>query len=235
MVDFIDREFKWESQLKQFRVTKGAGKGDFISREAILHLTREAIKANQAQLMTLADDLASNTITLREFETQAAKHIRLIHTQQAEVAAGGYDKVTPEMWLEVANELKRQYKDGRNLITGDRYGLKWLCRDIIDGKVSLPRLKQRLALYANSGKVSFWHTDLRVQFDKGLTYGIRVLGATDRHCTPCVYYASLPPQPLTSIIRPTQQCTCGTNCLCTVVPMSVEEAIARTGNQGLLV
>jgi hypothetical protein len=234
MLDFADREFQWDSKLKQFRVTKGAGKGGFISREAILSLTRAAVKANQAQLLTLADDLATNTITLREFETHAAKHIRLIHTQQAEVAAGGYDKVTPEMWLEVSNELKRQYKDGRNLITGERFGLKWLCRDIIDGKVTLPRLKQRLALYANSGKVSFWHTDLQVQFDKGLTYGIRVLGATDKHCTPCVYYASLPPQPLTSIIRPTQQCVCGTNCLCTVVAMTVEEAISRTGSQGLL-
>jgi hypothetical protein len=234
LLDFADRQFKWDTRIKQYRVTEGAGKGSFISREAILRLTLDSIENNKGNLVGLADELANQRITLKEFQLEAAKQVRLIHTQQAAIAAGGFDRVTPEMWLSVARELQRQYRTGRNIETGQRYGLKWLCEDIKNGKVSLPQLKQRLALYANSGKASFWEIDTQVQFNKGLTHGIRKLGATHRHCVPCLLYASYGPQPLTSIIRPTQQCDCGPNCVCTIFAMSIEDAIAMSGGVGIL-
>lgn len=232
--DFSDRQFQWDTRVKRYRVTEGAGKGDFISREAILSLTREAIAANKIQLIALADELTDGKLTLKQFQLEAARQVRLIHTQQAAIAAGGFDRVTPEMWLSVARELQRQYRTGRDIETGKRYGLKWLCEDIKNGKVSLPQLRQRLALYANSGKASFWEIDTQVQFNKGLTHGIRKLGKAHKHCSPCILYSTYPPQPLQSIIRPTQQCDCGPNCVCTILAMSVEDAIALSGGAGIL-
>lgn len=223
--DFAEREFAFDRRSGRYRIRSGAGKGQFISREAILALTRGAIAQNKIQLVNLADELDSESINLRDFQLQAARLLRMIHIQQAAIAAGGVEQITPEEWLSVARRLKQQYYAGRDYSTNKRYGIKWLAKDIREGKVSLAQLRQRLGLYANSGIETFWDIQARKAFSQGAPYAIRHLGATDDHCPQCPQYAALPPQPVTSVIRPTQSCDCKNNCRCRLEFLSFEDAV----------
>lgn len=219
-------EYTFDPKTGRYRYTSGAAKGKFAPREAVLALTQKAIAANTAELQQLGDRLAAGTLKLRDFQEEAGAIVRRIHVQNAILGRGGIDKMKPADWLLVARTLKQQFYAGKDAETGRRFGLKHLAAEIKAGEVSAAQLRQRLALYAESGKVTYWEMAKRSAADGGQGYGLRRLGDA-QHCPSCVRYAAEPPRPIAELVTPGTRCECRSRCKCSIEFLTLEQAVAK--------
>ena len=218
-------EFRYDPTSGRYRVREGAGRGRFVSREAFLNQTQQYVERQKTELIALGDRLSSNAITLREFQRQAAGHLKEIHTGMAIIGRGGVERMRSEDWLQVGRNLRSQYYSGKDPITGQRYGIKFLVQDLIDGKVSPAMLTARLGMFAESGKLTYFQMEQQTQVDSGKAYATRHLGPKD-HCNDCPGHERLVPIPIAQIIYPTTQCECKNRCGCNLRYYTIEEAIA---------
>jgi hypothetical protein len=208
------KEFTFDPRANRYRVVSGVGKGFFISKKAFLAQTEKYIEKKTFELVSLADKIENKTLSLRDFQLEATKILKEIHTSKAIIAANGVENMTSERWLIVANELKKQYYQGKDPVTGRRYGIKYLVEDLKKGNVSLSQLRTRLQMYADSGKRSFWQ---QKEFDnKDKKYAQRFLGIAE-HCQECLTYASWGVTLRELLPLPTEKCTCRTRCKCSIV------------------
>jgi hypothetical protein len=99
-------------------------------------------------------------------------------------------------------------------LTGDRFGLKYLFQDIIDGKVSPGTLDNRLRMFGQSGKLTYWETKADIA-KSNFTQARRILAPAE-HCPNCIEYARRGWGAIANVILPTQACQCRTNCKCTL-------------------
>ncbi len=106
--------------------------------------------------------------------------------------------------------------------TVQRFGLKYLTQDIIDGKVTEKQLLNRLKMYSDMGKVSYWEQREYL----GGEYAQRILGAAE-HCADCVAYSRMGIKKSSEVPLPTQRCECGSQCKCSILFMSLSEAIGK--------
>jgi hypothetical protein len=218
-------EWRFDRKTGRYRYAAGANKGKFAPRIAILELTRRNIEVQKKQFIALGDRLAAFKLKLADFQKQAGKILRRIHIQQAILGKGGVDKVTTADWKTVSSFLRQQFYSGVDSETGQRFGLKWLAEEVQQGLLSLAQLRLRLEMYAKSGKISFLAMDKQSLKEGGKTLAIRILGDAS-HCEDCIAYAALPPQPIDQITLPTQKCKCRINCECSILGLTMEEAIA---------
>jgi hypothetical protein len=184
------------------------------------------IDAGSTELTNLAEQLDGGDISLRQFQQESAKVLRRAHVQNAVLGHGGRDKLNPADWLSVGRELKRQYYAGRDEVTGERFGLKWLTDAIQQGLFSLAQVKRSLTLYAKSAKLPYFKGKVFSQRLLGKTFAIRQLAEAE-HCPECLDHAEQLPQPIQDIVLPTQRCRCGNNCKCSILALTLEEAIER--------
>lgn len=215
---------EYDPKSKRYRIVSGSGgKGQFISKAAFLNQAKKRVVSESQALVDLAAKVADKSLSLRDFQLQAAKHLKSIHVTQAILGKNGVENIKAEDWLKVGRELKRQYYSGIDPITGKRFGLKHLVADIKAGKVSQAQLKARLKLYAQSGKTSYWTA--KVDHEGG--YGFRELGKRDRNnCPECVELASRGAMAASALVLPGQQCRCRSNCRCRLkLYATLEEAI----------
>ncbi len=226
----IFQEFKYEPGLNRYRIVSGSGKGQFISKEAFISSTERYVVEQSKKLINLGYELSSQKISLEDFQSSAAKYLKEIHISQVILGNGGIEGITAGDWGNVGNTLKAQYYSGVDSKTGSRYGLKWLVRDLKEGKVSESQLINRLGLYARSGKLSYWKQRSRKEGTKD--FARRTLGASE-HCPDCVRYAALGIQPKERLPLPLEACECRTNCKCSITFMSFEEAVKKGWKGGV--
>ncbi|NEP60318.1 MAG: hypothetical protein F6K31_25500 [Symploca sp. SIO2G7] len=187
----------------------------FAPKQAILALTKKYRDHSKADLIKLAHQYHSGQLSLEQFQRLAASNIKQIHLAEAILGAGGVEVMTPARFLIVARQLKRQYYTGIDPLTRDRFGLKHLAADIVDG-ISEAQLANRLRMYGDAAKVSFWSVKTDVARSQDNTEARRVLGRTHQHCEQCLRYAALGWVSIEQLILPTQQCECRSQCKCTV-------------------
>jgi hypothetical protein len=200
--------------------------GKLIARDVVLGLTRNNIAVQKEELVALADRLDLGELSIEQFQQECATIVKRIHTQSAILGKGGIDQMQPEDWLIVARELKRQYYSGKDSVTGQRFGLKYLVEAIQQKTVSLPQLKNSLTMFAASAKVTYFRMNAIASKLTGKPYGIRVLGKSN-NCPDCIRYAAMLPQSIDNVVLPTQSCRCYTNCGCKIIALTLEEAIAK--------
>lgn len=227
-LDFaISDQFTFDPKTGRYRYRSGtAGAGQFAPRTAILALTQSTILSERKNLLEVGLKLADGKITLRQFQSEAAEVVRRLHVANAVLGRGGIDKMTDRDWLEVARTLKTQYYAGSDPETGRKFGLKHLAEDIKAGKLSAGQLQARLSMYALASKQSYWRAFKKTEAESGREYAIRQLGKAE-HCAECIQFASLPPQPMDSIVLPGQQCSCRANCQCSILSLTLTEAVKR--------
>ncbi len=176
-----------------------------------------------AALIALAALLASQTIGTREFQSRAAVILRDLHWLKANEFNDLPDQQLRRM---IQFALKEQYYLGLEELTGTAFGLAWLVRDLLAGKNSLSQLQNRLRAFGDSDRTLENRFKREIARRQGLTYGIRQLAPVD-HCPSCPIYASFPPLPIDELVMPTEACECRNNCKCSIIYMSLEEAIRR--------
>lgn len=217
-------DFRYDPQTQRYRWRDGAGKGRFASKTAILQRTRAYIQEEQAELVNVGQRLTQGDITLGQFQRQAAEHVKNIHIAQAMLGKDGLGNMTSSDYLRVGRELKRHYYQGIDSETGRRYGLKHLAQEVKDGRVSEAQLLSRIAMYGESGKVSYWDA---WKSDRTEAWGVRRVAGDDRSCPFCVEQASIGPRLIPEI--PSCGCCpqCLSRCRCNILELSLEDAIAR--------
>ncbi|NEP56003.1 MAG: hypothetical protein F6K31_03130 [Symploca sp. SIO2G7] len=187
----------------------------FASIEAVRTQAERYASEEKQALVKLASNYLEGRIDLQQLQQQAARHIKHIHLAQMIIGLDKQSDLTPNKFLLVARNLKQQYHSGKDSLTGERFGIKHLATDIADGKVSPAQLTNRLRMFGESGKVTYWGTKSAIASDNGIKEARRILGDAE-HCRHCPSYAALGWVPLSELILPTQQCECRTNCKCTV-------------------
>lgn len=224
----ISEEFRFDPLTGRYKYRDS---GRFAPREAVTNIVQRNIDRQQDELRSLAPRVANGEISLREFQTQAADLLKQLHVQSAFIGSNGIDRLSPEtrqaIWLDVARELRRQYRTGIDPVTGDRFGLQELSRKLAAGELSEAQLSNSLRMFGESAKVSYWRAAARAEAGGDRPYAIRELSAVAEHCKECIALSELPPQPIEDVVPPTQQCACRTNCACSLVFMSLEEALAN--------
>ena len=204
-ITFDPRSRRW-----RYRDTKAFATMDAVRTQAQRYANQE-----KAALVKVGKALSDGKINLKDFQKQAA--VALKHIQLADMIRG-LDKqtnLTPEKFLIVARNLKQQYHSGKDPLTGDRFGLKYLAQDIAAGKVSPAQLANRLSMFGESGKLTYWGTKTDTAKSQGVTQARRVLGAAE-HCPQCPEYAKKGWVALDELIFPSQACECRSRCRCSL-------------------
>ena len=220
-LDGVIPNVNFDSRVKRYRYIDT---GQFLSKEAALSITKRFIEREKNNLIGLADRLESGEIDLVQFQIKATEHLKHIHVSQAVLGADGSHHLTSNDFLWIGRNLKKQYYSGIGE-DGKRYGIKNLSIEIDNGTVSPARLRQRLAMYADSGQAAYWQMKRTRATDT--PYEVRVLDPGARHCDNCIEYAARGPQPIGELPLPSVACACKTRCRCSLLQISFEEAVVR--------
>lgn len=187
----------------------------FAPMAAVKSQSSRYIASESESLQKLGRDFNDGKIDLAEFQRSAAQHVKHIHLGQAVTALSKQSDLSPEVFLEVGRQLKKQYYTGRDWQTGKPYGLKYLAQDIQAGKVTPAQLLYRLAMFANSGTKSYWGVKQMLAIRDGYTEARRVLGLAE-HCLECAIMASQGWKPIREIAPIGERCSCRSNCKCSI-------------------
>lgn len=203
----------YDRESKRFRY---AETGRFVSRQETLSLQTDFVTTLTERLKGFAEALVNgdNNESIAA-SVDAADTLKKIHLNQAAIARGGVDKLTSEDLGRTGNILRNQYYRGKDPDTGQRFGLKHLINDIKAKGLSVEKVRYRLGLYAQSGKLSYYQTEEQVKISNGFTLKKRRLTPGHIHCQSCIRYDGFGWINIgDSLPFPTQQCECHTNCKC---------------------
>lgn len=213
-------DFRYDPQSGRYRWRSGTGKGQFASTEVVLSRTRAYVDEQKQELINTGRRLSNGQIDLEQFQRQAAEHVKQIHLAQATLGKGGIHRMQGEDWLRVGRELKRHYYSGIGE-EGKRFGLQHLADDIRMGRVSKAQLLNRLGMYGDAGKVSYWDA---WKSDRTGRWGRRVLGSS-KPCSFCIEQAGMDAR----LIEDIPPCGCCPQCLSRCKCSIVETEAPRLG------
>ncbi len=199
------------SQRWLYRDTK-----QFAPLVAVQAQAKKYLEEQKRSLILIGKNYIEGRISLREFQDNTANKLKKIHLTQMIGALEKQEDVTAERFLLIGRNLRSQYYAGKDQLTGESFGLKYLVQDLIAGKVSQKQLAARLGMYAESGTVSFWGVRVDIAKDK-YTHAKRVLGKTHKHCDECLSYSGRGWEAIANIILPTVACSCRSRCKCSLV------------------
>lgn len=186
----------------------------FAPMEAVRFQAEKYRNNQQFALVQLGGKYTRGEIGLRQFQQDSAAIVKRIHLAEMIRALDKQDQATAERFLLVGRNLKQQYYAGIDPLTNERYGLKYLFKDLVGGKVSPGQLENRLRMFGESGKVSYWGIKANIALET-MSEARRLLAPAE-HCANCLEYARRGWQSIADVILPTQACQCRTNCKCTL-------------------
>ena len=195
-------EFYYDRGVSRYRYRDS---GQFVSREAMLNLTRGRINSVQREMDRSVDDLVAGRINFRQFQIDNIERVKLLHSQQLLLGRGGVANTKSEDWLWLARELKQnQYP----------YFHRFM-QDIKKGNLSEAQVRERLKMYARTSRRSYGEGRRASYKDSGMNWERRLLGSC-RHCPDCLGYSRQGWQPIGQLPLPAQNCRCLGNCCCSM-------------------
>ncbi len=196
----------------------------FVPERVVELLTRRRIADGINDLKIIGNLLEQNKISLITWQETTAKTLREVHTQQYLLNRGGRKQMTVEDWQILKRTLRSELKLLRNFASDINNGYT------IDSNgrqqpLTVTKFRARLTLYGKATQLSARYGNQQSKLKSGKQYvGMqRFLGATDRHCSSCLSYASLGIRPLGGLPLPGEDCECRANCLCRVKYYTAQE------------
>ena len=202
-------DFTWEKRERRYR-NKATGK--FISPNTVKALTLRRIELVTEELKIIGGLLSDGKITLGTWQKETAGVLKVLHAQQYLIGVGGSANIQKQDYLAIGRKLKEQYNFLRNFAIDLNRGM------------SLAQFRHRLSLYAKAAKGSFFAGQRTAAKRSGKTYVIRQLGEAE-HCVECESYATQGMVPIDEAILPTEKCSCGPNCHCQLLYLTLEQAL----------
>lgn len=193
-------EFSFNKATQQYRITKGAGKGQFISRVAINNVMNTYKLNQKSELKSISEKLFNGELTTGQWEVEIAQLIK-------NTSLNLYKLNKPELNQKdlglIGNRLRQNYRD-----------LRRLSIDVRKGNLSTKQINARANLIFQ--KTTTELTELAKQeshLDSGFKWEKRMLSIA-QHCPDCLLYASLGWQVVGSLPNPSINCACNSGCKC---------------------
>lgn len=200
--------YSWDRSQARYR---SSATGKFVSRKDILGLMERQINSSEQRLTDLTTALHEKRISPAIWQEQMRTELRRLHTTNAALGAGGFDRMTFKEWGRTGGLLRNDYQRLTNL-----------ANDIVAGKASLPQALSRVAGYAGNARVNFFEAERDAMRATGKQYEERRRLGASEHCIDCVDYYRQSWQPLGVLPVPGQGSVCGTKCRCSLERREVE-------------
>jgi hypothetical protein len=192
--------YSWDSSQARFR---SSATGKFVARRTILDLMERQITGSENRLADLTTALHEGRISPAIWQEQMRTELRRLHTTQAALGAGGFDRMSFREWGRTGGLLRNDYQRLTNL-----------ANDIVAGKASLPQALSRVAGYVGNARVNFFEAERDAMRATGKQFEERRRLGASEHCIDCVEYYRQGWQPLGVLPVPGQGSVCGTRCRC---------------------
>ncbi len=205
----ITPQFEFDPRLGSVGRYTDKATGRVVSKATVDSALESQINDARLRGNKIATRLANGKISLSEYQTSMMHQMKLINTQSAALAKGGWAQMTQGDWGAVGNLSREQY-DGLN-----RYA-----EGIASGKVKLRRLDGEINgqflrtsdQFTQGGAQMFNEMKRREAGINGFTHEMRVLDSAAQHCDCCIGEAGHW-EPLGTLTK-IGNCTCSKNCRC---------------------
>jgi len=203
-------QWVWETTTGRYR---NLATGQFVGRETILGLVDSIVdRTVENPVATLNTMLADKRLSVADWQTGFARQIKNAYAQQAMLAAGGREQMTPRLWGMVGGSVREQYNY-----------LKDFAKQIESGSLTAAQIEARTKMYLNSSREVYWRVQDMQARDQGMTQERWHAVGDDSTCGPCSDADAMGWQNLGFFAQPGSgnviagQTTCLglTNCRCT--------------------
>ncbi len=150
-----------------------------VSNARVMDLIQERIEYHAREIDRMTRALVDGNVSLADWERGVAQELKDLHLQQAALARGGWQNITPADKRRVTLLLKEQY----------RY-LDSFARDIAAGKLSAAQILWRAGLYPMAGRQSYWKARTVDMKARGMTQERRIAVGDGGTCSPCTDLAA---------------------------------------------
>lgn len=198
-----ERDWTWDGRVGRYRYRDS---GRLAPKKAIESLSRRWIAQIEKEATESVDKLITGSLTLEQWQRDNLERIRVTYSQELMLGSGGYDRTSPEQFLELGRDLKNNHYPR----------FRAFAIELTEGKLSEKQIKSRLAKYFRSANSSFSKGQIKSQLKAGITIGKRELGSCGISCEECIAYAGMGWLPLDKIIPIGVACSCGGNCCCRI-------------------
>lgn len=179
--------------------------GQWVPAERLtLEVDRE-VERTVVRLRGIARLLASDRISLPEFQERFADELRLSHLRMSAFGAGGRAQLDQRHFGYVGRQLKTEYE-----------ALDRLAKQIASGRITEKQLLDRAAMYATNTRASFYRSE-QITKQRDLFLGWRQLSVGANHCEDCISYATDGFVPADQIKPTATGCQCLFHCRCFIV------------------
>lgn len=200
--------------------------GRFVSRSDINTLLRTEVQSAEARLRNLATAYHEGKIAPASFAEQMRTEVRRLALQNVALAAGGFDSISQSQYGRAGASLRDTYAR----IAGTT-------QDVVDGKVSLAQLLNRVDGYVGEARRLYYETsrDNQPQSPDGMTtIERRTLASGGESCDDCLNFYQMGWQLAGTLPSPSIDCKCGSHCRCDLVSrdVSTDELDQWIGSKG---
>ena len=203
------------------------GKPGFVSRAKIMELLENSVAGRERRLYEGVRRLADGRRSPQMFLSHAKVMLKRQYLQEAALAAGGWDRLTPADYGRAGGKLQAQYRRLAEMTAGIR-----------DGEVSEAQALSRMQMYMGNARAEYFEVE-RERLPPMLMGQARIerrtLGASKGGpCLDCQKWADRGWQAEGILPVPTQQSVCNGHCRCTLhrVVVDAERATAAMGTKG---
>ena len=204
--------YVWLKDLNRYRDTTS---GQFVSSRTITDILRTQTSETQSRLNDIATSYHEGRISPSSFVEQLRVEVRRNAIQNVALAKGGFNSLTQSDYGRIGQTLRTQYAQ----ISGT-------AQDVIDGKVSIAQLQNRINGYAGEGKRLYYVTqkdNMRPSSFDNVIIARRQLGDA-MHCADCPAYDARGWVLLAEIIPPGVACQCQSHCQCGMLTREIPRA-----------
>jgi hypothetical protein len=197
----MDADWSYDPVSGRYRSENGR----FLDRKAVEALIDGRVGKLSTQLKDYTRRLSDGFITIDQWQGSVREAIKMAHIQAAVLGQGGRDALSASDYGRIGQKLRQEY----------RY-LERFVRDLLDGSVSSAHAANRIGLYAESVRSSYWEGTTVRQGQQGYSLMRRILDGQAQHCQDCIGYAQRGIVPIGSLPMPGQRCECRARCKCSI-------------------
>jgi len=173
-----NRHFTWDTRVSRYRVTKGSGRGQFISQTDVDGLVEEYVTQQKNKAAELTTKLKNKKITPDEFEIQYQKVLKKVLINSYALGVGGVARLTNTDKSNIGFFVFTQYGFLNNFVA-----------EISAGKLSDAQVESRARSYINQSW-AIKELGRRVGFQRdGFISELNILNG-EEHCSECVIIAN---------------------------------------------
>jgi hypothetical protein len=178
--------------------------GRFVSRRDVLDLLDRQITGAERRLSDLTTAMHEGRIAPGVWAEQMRTEVRRLHSQNAAVGMGGWDRMDARAWGRIGGNLRSDYQR-----------IVQLAHDIVDGKATLPQALARVHGYVGSARVEFWAAERQnMQPAEGMILIERRRLGVAEHCEDCISFYDSGWQNQEVLPVPGERSRCRSNCRC---------------------